>query len=87
MGSDYAELFASFAGEFVDLRGVSPRPDCLHHEPAVGYPAGNELAEWTRQNGYDGLSTLRFDMMIGHVWSPCDRLRCSPYLRGGCFEQ
>jgi RES domain-containing protein len=52
---DFAELFASFAGEFVDLRGVEPRPDCLHPDPAVGYPAGNALAEQARHDGRNGI--------------------------------
>jgi RES domain-containing protein len=52
---DYAELFASFAGEFVDLRRVDPRPDCLDPEPAVGYPAGNLLADLARKNGRNGI--------------------------------
>jgi hypothetical protein len=52
---DYAEMFASFAGEFVDLRGARPRPDCLHPDPAVGYPAGNVLAEQARSGGLNGI--------------------------------
>ena len=52
---DYVEMFASFAGEFVDLRSVSPRPDCLHPDPTVGYPQGNVLAELTRNNGHNGI--------------------------------
>lgn len=52
---DYAELFASFAGEFIDLRGVDPRPDCLDADPAVGYPAGNALADAARRNGHNGI--------------------------------
>ena len=52
---DYAEMFASFAGEFVDLRSATPPPDCLHPDPAVGYPAGNSLAELTRNNGHNGI--------------------------------
>jgi RES domain-containing protein len=52
---DYAELFASFAGEFVDLRRVDPRPDCLDPDPAVGYPVGNLLADLTRKNGRNGI--------------------------------
>jgi len=52
---DYAEMFASFAGEFVDLRTVNPRPDCLHPDPAMGYPAGNSLAELARNNGQNGI--------------------------------
>lgn len=52
---DYAEMFASFAGEFVDLRPVNPRPVCLHPDPGMGYPAGNLLAELTRNNGHNGI--------------------------------
>jgi RES domain-containing protein len=52
---DYAEMFASFAGEFVDLRNANPRPDCLHPDPAMGYPAGNSLAELVRHNGHNGI--------------------------------
>lgn len=52
---EYAEMFASFAGEFVDLRNTDPRPDCLHPDAAVGYPAGNSLAELTRNNGHNGI--------------------------------
>jgi RES domain-containing protein len=52
---DYAEMYASFAGEFVDLRAVDPRPDCLHPDPAIGYPAGNALSELTRSNGHNGI--------------------------------
>jgi hypothetical protein len=52
---DYAEMFGSFAGEFVDLRAVVPRPACLDPDPALGYPAGNTLAEATRRNGHNGI--------------------------------
>ncbi len=52
---DYAEMFASFAGEFVDLRDVGPRPACLDPDPTIGYPARNALAELTRRNGYNGV--------------------------------
>lgn len=52
---DYAELFASFAGEFIDLRGVTPPPDCLNPDPAVGYPAGNLLADAARTCGHNGI--------------------------------
>lgn len=51
----YAEMFASFAGEFVDLRGVSPRPVCLSPDAEEGYPAGNALADATRAAGYNGI--------------------------------
>lgn len=51
---DYAELYASFAGEFVDLR---PHIDhlCLHPEKGIGYPAGNALADAARARGLNGI--------------------------------
>ena len=51
---EYAELHASFAGEFVDLR---PHPDhiCLNPEKAVGYPAGNAVADSARARGINGI--------------------------------
>lgn len=51
---DYAELCASFAGEFVDLR---PHSDhiCLHPDKGVGYPAGNALADAARARGLNGI--------------------------------
>lgn len=52
---DYAELLASFAGEFVDLRNVTPRPDCLDPDPVVGYPAGNLVAAAARHRGDNGI--------------------------------
>ena len=52
---DYAEMFASFAGAFVDLRGLHPRPICLDPEPARAYPEGNVLAELTRAQGFNGI--------------------------------
>jgi RES domain-containing protein len=52
---DYAELFASFAGDFVDLRKVRPAPPCLHPDPATGYPPGNALAEIVRGRGHNGI--------------------------------
>lgn len=52
---EYAEMFASFAGEFVDLRGVVSVPTCLDPDPAVGYPHGNALAERTRVEGHNGI--------------------------------
>lgn len=52
---DYAEMFASFAGEFVDLRAVQPAPDCLAPDPAYAYPKGNALAHETRTAGYNGI--------------------------------
>lgn len=52
---DYAEMFASFAGEFVDLRDVNPRPDCLDPDPEIGYRQGNTLADSTRVQGHNGI--------------------------------
>ncbi len=52
---EWAEMWASFAGSFVDLRGLDPRPDCLHPEIAIGYPAGNALARETRDAGQNGI--------------------------------
>lgn len=51
---EYAELFASFAGEFVDLR---ERPDHTALNPAksIGYPAGNALADAARARGLNGI--------------------------------
>jgi hypothetical protein len=51
---DYAELHASFAGEFVDLRQHVDHA-CLHPEKAIGYPAGNALADAARARGLNGI--------------------------------
>lgn len=51
---EYSEMFASFAGEFVDLR-KQPQPICLHPDPDIGYPAGNILADSARSAGYNGI--------------------------------
>ena len=52
---EWAELWASLAGEFVDLRGVGPRPRCLDPDPIAGYPAGCALAEEARAAGLNGI--------------------------------
>jgi hypothetical protein len=52
---EYAEMFASFAGEFVDLRGLNPPPQCLHPNKEIGYPAGNALADAVRSKGLNGI--------------------------------
>jgi hypothetical protein len=52
---DYAEMFAGFAGEFVDLRQVKPAPKCLHPNPDIGYPAGNVLAAAVIARGLNGI--------------------------------
>jgi hypothetical protein len=51
---DYAELHASFAGEFVDLRRHADHV-CLHPDKKVGYPAGNALADAARARGLNGI--------------------------------
>jgi RES domain-containing protein len=51
---DYAELFASFAGEFVDLRDDPDHPS-LHPDPRLGYPEGNALADAARARGLNGI--------------------------------
>ncbi|WP_404479598.1 RES family NAD+ phosphorylase [Novosphingobium sp. BL-52-GroH] len=50
----YAELFADFIGEFVDLRGVE-QADCLHPDPPIGYPAGNVLADEAMARDLNGI--------------------------------
>lgn len=52
---DFAELFASFAGEFADLRGISPPPASLHPDPEIGYAAGNRLSDSVRNEGLNGI--------------------------------
>lgn len=51
---DYAEMFASFAGEFIDLRD-HPAHEALHPDPAIGYPVGNALADAARARGLNGI--------------------------------
>ncbi len=51
---EYAELFASMAGEFVDLR-LAPAHPCLDPDPAVGYPIGNAIADAARAQGLNGV--------------------------------
>jgi hypothetical protein len=51
---EYAEMFASFAGEFVDLR-VQPTHEALNPEKTVGYPVGNALADAARARGLNGI--------------------------------
>jgi RES domain-containing protein len=51
---EYAEMFASMAGEFVDLR-QTPRHPCLDPDPAVGYPIGNAIADAARAQGLNGV--------------------------------
>lgn len=51
---EYAELFASFAGEFVDLRD-SPDHPALSLNTAGGYAAGNALANAVKTAGVNGI--------------------------------
>ena len=52
---EWSEMWASFAGAFVDLRGVEPRPVCLDPDIAVGYAAGNVVAREVREAGHNGI--------------------------------
>lgn len=52
---EYGELFASFAGEFADLRDAPAPLACLDPDPARGYPAGNALAAEIMGNGHNGV--------------------------------
>ena len=51
----YRALHASFIGRFHDIRGASPAPRCLDPDVAVGYPAGQALAEDLIGTGSRGL--------------------------------
>ena len=53
---DYAELFASFAGDFLDLRNLpDPQPECLNPDVEIGYPHGNAVADAARTKGLNGI--------------------------------
>jgi RES domain len=52
---DYAELLADFIGRYHDLRTVKPFPPCLHPDPTIGYPVGQELAAALMREGSPGL--------------------------------
>ena len=52
---DYAELFASFIGDFVDLRAARPRPEFLDPDPGKAYPAGNAFADAVRAASHYGI--------------------------------
>ena len=51
---EYAELFASMAGEFVDLRQTESHP-CLNPDQAIGYPIGNAIADAALARGLNGV--------------------------------
>lgn len=52
---DYAEVFASFIGDFIDVRKVTPAPDFLHPDPDRSYLPGNNFANAVRAEGYYGI--------------------------------
>jgi RES domain-containing protein len=52
---DYVETFASFIGNFVDLRRARPRPAVLNPNPAKSYKAGNLFADSVRAAGHYGI--------------------------------
>lgn len=51
---DYAEMFASAAGDFLDLRQQPTHPS-LGVEIAAAYPLGNALADHARANAINGI--------------------------------
>jgi len=51
---DYAELHASFAGEFLDLRALPDHP-ALNPDIEAGYPEGNRLADAALAQGLNGI--------------------------------
>lgn len=51
---EYAEMFCSLAGDFLDLR-QRPGHAALGADPAIAYPIGNSLAEGARAEGVNGI--------------------------------
>jgi RES domain len=51
---DYAEMFASMAGEFVDMRSLAGHPS-LDPDTRIGYRAGNALAAKVLVRGLNGV--------------------------------
>lgn len=51
---DYAEMFSSLAGAFLDLRRVPDHP-ALDPDKAKAYPLGNALADGARAAGLNGI--------------------------------
>ena len=47
---EYAEMHASFAGDYLDLTAANDH-ECLNPRPSIGYPVGNALAEAARARG------------------------------------
>ncbi len=52
--ADYAEMFCSVSGEFLDLRALPAHP-ALSPDKAAGYPQGNRLALEARRVGLNGV--------------------------------
>lgn len=50
---EYAEMFASMAGQFLDLRGQDH--PCLGPDGASAYPHGNAIADAARARGLNGI--------------------------------
>jgi hypothetical protein len=51
---EYAELFASLAGEYADLRSIPEHPS-LNSDPTTSYKAGIALASATLVRGLNGI--------------------------------
>jgi hypothetical protein len=51
---EYAEMFASMAGDFLDLRAVPEHP-ALGADIATAYPLGNAMADQARVAGLNGI--------------------------------
>lgn len=51
---EYAELHASLAGEYLDIRKMPQHPS-LSADPAIGYTAGNALARAVMARGVNGI--------------------------------
>ena len=51
---EYAEMFCSAAGDFLDLRQQPAHP-CLGADIATAYPLGNALADQARANAVNGI--------------------------------
>jgi len=51
---DYAEMFCSLAGAYLDLRQVPEHPS-LGSDTAIAYPLGNLLADAARRAGVNGI--------------------------------
>jgi hypothetical protein len=51
----YVQLLAGFVGHFHEIESVTPPPDCLHPDPTVSYPLGQDLAQKLRDENSRGL--------------------------------